>query len=295
MCGIIALLRAPGARQLLPASDVLGRLDAIQRGLLSTDDRVEAAEVAAAALEDLDRLLRDPDGVALLVREPAVATRVTAVCVAIGDWITATEAALDASGSDGVHPLERVNAAVLRLKDARWAVERDRVPTALGVRELVGAAAGWSAIEIGTSIQQALSALDRLEVRGRDSAGITILVHDHGLDLGDPAIARLIGVRAADPLFRTNAVRTPEGHLSFVYKAAAEIGELGDNTAAMRADIIADDLLRLALGGRARRRARPRAHPLGQHRDHLPAQRPPGGQPGARSRRRALRHRGAER
>ena len=41
--------------------------------------------------------------------------------------------------------------------------------------------------------------------------------------------------RSADPLFRANAVRTPEGHLSFVYKAAAEIGELGDNTAAMRA------------------------------------------------------------
>ena len=34
-----------------------------------------------------------------------------------------------------------------------------------------------------------------------------------------------------------------------MYKAAAEIGELGDNTAAMRADILADDLLRLALTG----------------------------------------------
>jgi glucosamine--fructose-6-phosphate aminotransferase (isomerizing) len=249
VCGIIALLRGPGARRALPAADVLDRLDAIQRGLLGSGDRVVAAEAAAAGLEDLDRLLRDPDGVALLVREPQVATRVTAVCVAIGDWIAATEAALDADGGDGIHPLERVNAAVLRLKDARWAVERDRVPTALQVRELVGAGAGWSAIEIGTSIQQALAALDRLEVRGRDSAGVTVLVHDHGLDLRDPAIARLIDARAHDPLFRTNAVRTPEGHLSFVYKAAAEIGELGDNTAAMRADIVADDLLRLALGG----------------------------------------------
>ena len=52
-----------------------------------------------------------------------------------------------------------------------------------------------------------------------------------------------------DHLFRSKAVRTPEGLLSFVYKAAAEIGELGDNTATMRADILADDLLRLALAG----------------------------------------------
>jgi glucosamine--fructose-6-phosphate aminotransferase (isomerizing) len=229
---------------------VLDRLDAIQRGLLGTTDRVVAAEVAAEALEDLDRLLKDPDGVALLVREPQVATRVTALGAATGDWIAETEAALDAAGMGGLlHPVERSNAAALRLKDALWAVARDRVPTALGVRELVGERAGWSAIEIGTSIQQALTALDRLEVRGRDSAGLTILVHDHGLNLDDPSIDRLVRDRAADPLFRTNAVRTPEGHLSFVYKAAAEIGELGDNTAAMRAHIIADDLLRLALGG----------------------------------------------
>jgi glucosamine--fructose-6-phosphate aminotransferase (isomerizing) len=59
----------------------------------------------------------------------------------------------------------------------------------------------------------------------------------------------MIGARSSDHLFRSNAVRTPEGHLSFVYKAAAEIGELGDNTAAMRADLLADDLLRLALSG----------------------------------------------
>ena len=45
----------------------------------------------------------------------------------------------------------------------------------------------------------------------------------------------MIAARCGDHLFRSNAVRTPEGHLSFVYKAAAEIGELGDNTAAMRA------------------------------------------------------------
>ena len=37
--------------------------------------------------------------------------------------------------------------------------------------------------------------------------------------------------------------------LSFVYKAAAEIGELGDNTAAMREQVSSDRLLRLAMSG----------------------------------------------
>ena len=35
--------------------------------------------------------------------------------------------------------------------------------------------------------------------------------------------------------------------MAFVYKAAAEIGELGDNVAAFRATIRADDLLHLAV------------------------------------------------
>ena len=248
VCGIIALLRGPGARRELPASDVLSRLDNIQRAL-EGPDALDAARTAAVALEELDGLLRDMEGFALLVRHRAVATRAGAVGAAIGDWVAALEASLDSDGALGDHAMEEVNATLLRLKDARWAVERDRVPTAERVRAMVGAEAGWSAIEIGASIQQALAAIDRLEVRGRDSAGLTILVRDHGLDLTDPAIARLVAPRRGDPLFRSRAVRTVEGHLSFVYKAAAEIGELGDNTAAMREDILTDDLLRLAMAG----------------------------------------------
>jgi glucosamine--fructose-6-phosphate aminotransferase (isomerizing) len=248
VCGIIALLRGPGERRALDPDVVVAPLRAAQEALADTD-LVVAATAAAGLLEQLDGLLRSTDGVALLVRDRELSARAAAAGDAIGEWIQRTEAELDTAGAPVGHTLEDANAALLRLKDARWAVVRDRLPTAAGVRELVGREAAWSAIEIGTSIQQALTALDRLEVRGRDSAGLTILVRDHGLDLDDPAVARLIAARRDDHLFRSNALRTPEGHLSFVYKAAAEIGELGDNTAAMRADLLGDDLLRLALGG----------------------------------------------
>ncbi|MEO6317585.1 MAG: SIS domain-containing protein [Acidimicrobiales bacterium] len=250
MCGIIALLRGPGARRVLPSSEVLDRLDAIQAAL-SGRDAVATSVAAADLLEELDELLRTPDGVALLVRDRDLVTRSGAVGAAVGDWVTGLEARLDAEGAPAGHSLEAANAALLRLKDATWAVVRDRLPTAGRVRDLVGDSPSWSAIEIGTSIQQALAAIDRLEVRGRDSAGLSVLVRDHGLDLADPAVARLVAARSEDQLFRSNAVRTPEGHLAFVYKAAAEIGELGDNTAVMRAHIAADDLLRLALAGDA--------------------------------------------
>src|SRR5438270_415476 len=85
--------------------------------------------------------------------------------------------------------------------------------------------------------------LDRLEARGRHSAGLDIFVEGHGLDTASlPTDGR-----GADPLFTSMAVRTPEGHLSFVYKAAAEIGELDDNTRALRAAIAGDELLHAAL------------------------------------------------
>ena len=133
------------------------------------------------------------------------------------------------------------------LKDAVWAVRRDRLRAAAGVSALVGPNAGPAGVAVGLSVHQALSAIDRLEVRGRDSAGLHLLVRGHGLDLSSPALRSVLDARAADPLFGSLAVRTPEGHLSLVYKAAAEIGELGDNTRALREAIVGDPLLTQAL------------------------------------------------
>ncbi len=156
-------------------------------------DPIDAADSAAALLEELDGLLGSLDGIAVLVRNRELGTRVAACGSTVTDWVAKLEAGLDVDGDVGDHALEAANAAILRLKDAVWAVARDRLPTAAAVRELVGPEPSWSALEVGTSIQQALSALDRLEVRGRDSAGITVLVRDHGLDLQDPACGPLAG------------------------------------------------------------------------------------------------------
>src|SRR5690606_26564400 len=84
---------------------------------------------------------------------------------------------------------------------------------------------------------------------GRDSAGIHVFVHHHALDLDDPSVHAIIRERSQDPTYQSGSVRVAGAVLSFVYKAAAEIGELGDNTRALRAAVAADDLLRFALAG----------------------------------------------
>src|SRR5262249_1993040 len=151
-------------------------------------------------------------------------------------------AAVDAKLDAGAVPekLERINTALARVKDARWAIAKDRVRSAEAVGELLNGSSGRAAVEAFISVQIALSGLDRLEVRGRGSAGLRLLVRGHQLDLDSTGVSALVDRRAADPLFRSGAVRTPNGMLSFVYKAAAEIGELGDNTRALREAITAD-------------------------------------------------------
>src|SRR6266542_1555369 len=128
----------------------------------------------------------------------------------------------------------------------------------------------------------------RLEVRGRDSAGLDVLVSGHGLDLEAPDVAGLLAERVRDPLYTSGAVRAPGGQLGFVYKAASEVGELGDNTRRLRAAIAGDELLRRALErpeARALVLAHTRwasvglinqanAHPLDQEEDGDPTQRP---------------------
>jgi glucosamine--fructose-6-phosphate aminotransferase (isomerizing) len=249
MCGIIAVVRRP-SRRLPPDVDwIEGQLRTAWTGLSGEAiPSASAIVVAAEEIASVDASLRGSRGVRALLEAPDLADSIAARMLALDGEITRMEGWADAGPSELSGPaLEEFNAALIQLKDAVWAVRQDRLPTAERVGELAGPGAGPAAIEAFTSVQQALSALDRLEVRGRDSAGLHLLIEQHGLDLDGQDARSLLGERTADPLFTSMAVRLPGGHLSFVYKAAAEIGELGDNTRAMRAAIAADELLHRAL------------------------------------------------
>ncbi|UXA14950.1 SIS domain-containing protein [Mycobacterium sp. SMC-8] len=142
--------------------------------------------------------------------------------------------------------LERVNAAIIALKDAWWGIARDRLALAADVADLAAESTGESATYAYAAIAITLSSLSKLELRGRDSAGIHLFVTGHQLDMANPRIASQIEGRR-HPLFQSGAVRTPAGQLSIVYKHAAEIGRLGDNCAVLRKAIRDDVLLREAL------------------------------------------------
>ncbi|HEX2052527.1 MAG TPA: SIS domain-containing protein [Actinomycetota bacterium] len=248
MCGIVAVLKRRSGRE---APQPASLLDDLQSALHQLGDKSPgiAARLAAAEehLDAVDRKLRGTPGLTALLGDPGLGPKLEALTQEIAGELRRIDTGID-STPETVEPdeLERVNAASSACKDRVWAVQHDRLGTAREVAALAGPSPSVSAVEAYGSIQTALAAIDRLEVRGRDSAGVHVLVWNHGLRLDDPDITEELS-RRSDPLFPSGTVRVAGGAMGFVYKAAAEIGELGDNVAAIRRAILEDGLLRRAL------------------------------------------------
>jgi glucosamine--fructose-6-phosphate aminotransferase (isomerizing) len=275
MCGIIAVLRR-ACRRAAPSAQLLTDLAAQAERALALPREVQNLSAAADALSKLDRELKGPAGLWALLRDKAVTRDLATQLAAMQSATLAFEQSLDQTGvTDTVDPaVELRNAALLRLKDALWSVLRDRLPHAEAVQAVAnGELPDLAAAAAFSGLQTALSALDRLEVRGRDSAGVSVIVS--GLSLDTPAFAGLLAGRSDDPLFQNGSVRLADGCLNLVYKHSAEIGELGDNVRALRASMQQDRLLQAAPAGSRRRSARARPHALGQRRHHQRAKRAP--------------------
>ena len=250
MCGIVGVVRRRATRPVPAAAELVQELDrALNAFVDGDDDLARRLHAVAEAVECVDTALRGVPGVRALLGDPQAALLVHDRVEQLTVRFDALEHDLDdgLGGTLDGSALEDVNAALVRARDAVWAVGRDRLRTAREVAALAGTEPSVAALEAFHSVQVALSAIDRLEVRGRDSAGLHLLVRHHDLDLEEPAIRRLVDARDADPLFGSGSVRATASELAFVYKAAAEIGELGDNTAVLRAAIRDDELLHLAL------------------------------------------------
>ena len=241
MCGIVALLSRPSQRPAPTRDWLFSRLDA------AIDAHADGPGAVAGPVEEVDAALKGLPGVQALVGHPEISAGIVARLDQIDALALAFERSLESGGVVPADMIEATNAALIRLKDAAWAVRNDRLRTARAVEALSGRDAGTTSLHGYLLVQQALSVLDRLEVRGRDSAGLHLFVWGHGLDVEDPAVRSLLEQRLGDPLFTSGSVRLAGEALSFVYKAAAEIGELGDNTQTIRQAIDSDSLLRVAL------------------------------------------------
>ncbi len=276
MCGIIAVVRRPSTRATPTSQAVLDLVVGQAALFVSGPDATDTIAGVGARLAEADALLRGVPGLRLLLAEPSLGPALVHHCDELLAAVEQEEQRLEQDGTLSTSQLEARNQALIAVRDGVWAITRDRLRAAEVVSRLNGGAMQTGSLEAFLSIHQALSAIDRLEVRGRDSAGLHVLVHDHALDLDDPVIAAEIARRSGDPNFGTGSVRVVDGVLSIVHKTAAEIGELGDNTAVIRQAFADDALLHAALANETARTlvlghtrwasigiiSEPNAHPL---------------------------------
>ena len=148
------------------------------------------------------------------------------------------------------------------LKDVAWCLSSEVLANVDKTDALLGDGSQASAeqLVIYKNINTVLNSIDRLEVRGRDSAGLSLM-----FILEQEAFAQLEAELARSGLSGQFARRcgrevlgnrdiglrrfeaadaTPQVSIAFTYKIAAEIGRLGDNVAFLREQIREDAVLR---------------------------------------------------
>lgn len=147
------------------------------------------------------------------------------------------------------------------LKDAAWGLKREILDNIEKIRNLMPHAPAFSqsAVSAARQINAVLNSIDRLEVRGRDSAGLSLLfVLDED---GYSGFTREIAENGWQKEFESRTNRdillnrsiclrhracgrnSRQTAIAMTYKVAAEIGRLGDNIAFIRQQLFTDRLL----------------------------------------------------
>ena len=140
MCGIVGVVRRRAQRDAPDIAELQQLVAAAEiafDGFGSIDGRLTGA---AEPLERLDAQLRGVPGVRVLIGDPAFAQYLARHLTALEAKFDELELGLDTFTSGALSPaeLEAVNAALVRARDAAWAVRRDRLRTARAVTELAG-------------------------------------------------------------------------------------------------------------------------------------------------------------
>ncbi|MBW2107180.1 MAG: SIS domain-containing protein [Deltaproteobacteria bacterium] len=162
----------------------------------------------------------------------------------------------DKKGRISPEQYRRQGLRLVMLADVAWALRHeflDNIHKVATLGSMSGSKPGPQAVALLREINAIFNNLDRLEVRGRDSAGISVLF---GLDqevfsgfretLRKADLDKTFEERASGTILANKSIRVnqnaPESMVSvaFTYKVAAEVGALGDNVRYLRQEVARD-------------------------------------------------------
>ncbi|HKK91103.1 MAG TPA: SIS domain-containing protein [Desulfobacteraceae bacterium] len=191
-------------------------------------------------------------------RLAAMVKRVETILAKEVDLLKETMAKL--SGSE----VETATKRIELLKDANWCMAKEVLENIDKIRNLAVRhknPQNSDAIAVFKKINAVLNSIDRLEVRGRDSAGISLVFtfskenfEDFRNGLIQAGLGDDLKKRTTSTILANNSITIHDTHgedpghlvtISLVYKCAAEIGSLGDNVSFLRNQIKNDQLLQV--------------------------------------------------
>ncbi len=216
------------------------------------------------------RRLKEPDPFYALFSQPSLLADVTRLWEQLSGITAAQEVRRDELlGRLAPPDTDRMTLLIDILKDAAWCLKTELSDNIEKVNDLIGGSADTFpqfAVSFYREINAVLNSIDRLEVRGRDSAGISVMFlfpEDvfKGIEsvlAGVPAdeqgtLQEQFNSRSAGEVLLNNCIavhcsttKDDAGQVAvtLTYKVAAEIGSLGDNVRFLREQIGKDDVLK---------------------------------------------------
>ena len=180
--------------------------------------------------------------------------------------VTETQTALLAEkmGHLPADVVEQVSHRLEKLKDITWCLKADILSNTKKIRDLLvnsPASPSMAALKVFKKLNAVLNSIDRLEVRGRDSAGISIMFIFDAPEFQkceaaltgagridqfnercepDPLISGGISCRRS-----TKSNGKKQVAVAFTYKIALEIGSLGENVQHLRRQIANDPVFQI--------------------------------------------------
>jgi len=273
LAGIIAIKGRTGGSIPIDLNALAALVDSAEANAQATPSRQSDAAAdntpaGQAALDSLMaeiRVLKQEGPFLTLFKDPTAQKTVADMAVRLSTFLQREQARLaKAAGSLEPHEVDIISTRIEALKDMHWCLDVELAGNIQRIRSLMPDSQDPgpdSRITVLRQINAVLNSIDRLEVRGRDSAGISILfimpaeayeavsaaLDQKGLTTDfERRMDRDVLKNASISLNRS---ASDDGQsivaLTAVYKIAAEIGSLGDNIRFLRQQIQQDEILQL--------------------------------------------------
>lgn len=261
MCGIAGLVYGETqAESEIDWAELENRLQILTQGGAQLNDP-HSLSSAVDELEARIRPLREYPQLKALLAKPQIQTQLLGIAKALTIWDQNQQKRVNSPEADlSIELIEGWNSLSIRVRDLAWSLEKDVVACAQRLTKLFPSSSPASEKSWfeAWKLTVTLENIGRMEVRGRDSLGISLLVtfasaqaYKEWEEWARANHAEEFE-RRLDPVeFTDRAIlndfdsQTPS--LVFVYKVAQEVGALGDNVAAIYASIAKDFLVWQAL------------------------------------------------